>query len=469
MFFEEEDKDLSKNMDDYDLEFEDDKSISWDKLLDEAEAEQVVPTQNEEDLLLGDDESFNSLLEEQTLIIDEDEDVSFVQGLSNNGPQNSFDDELQIISEDEYEIEEQIVQESAENLSDFGDVQIEEVSAQNNYAADIQPEYNEPASMENFEPQQAPQVTPTFREQLADLPNSNQPAEEFAQETEEELYNQSAQNVQEPENIKTRTPIKKPSKDPSILWGALAAFAFVVILGIGFFFMQNKTNEVATTGDFDALKNEDVVQGDSSAGEFDKQISGTETATNETAVQVQGETATSTQGTTATGQPAGANVAQGKTAAQKNAIKNSKKVTLKVVNTGRINPFTPVGNFNKFGFITSPNIDILEPPTKLGNLTEELDRLVKITVSGILYDSVKPSAIINVGGVDYFVQRNDRVDDFTVAAISKDTVVIKKGNNIYRASIGQNFSSGPIKGQIQRSTSRQYVTVSDINVNESSD
>lgn len=466
MFFEEEDKDLSKNMDDYDLEFEDDKSISWDKLLDEAEAEQVPPTRNEEDLLLGDDESFNSLLEEQTLVINEDEDVSFVQGLSNNGPQGSFDDELHIVTEDEYEYEvaEQIVQDNTENLSDFGEAQIEVVE-QDNHITNIQPEYNEPASAQSILSQSAP----TFKEQLADLPDNNPPVDEFEEEAEEILHSQSADEIKAEENAKAKTLIKKPSKDPSILWGALAAFAFVVILGIGFFFMQNKTNEVATTGDFDALKNEDVVQGDSSADGFDNQLAGVGTTTNEVATQVQNETATSAQGTTATGQPAGVKAAQGKTTAQKSTAQASKKVTLKVVNTGRINPFTPVGNFNKFGFITSPNIDILEPPTKLGNLTEELDKLVKITVSGILYDSVKPSAIINVSGVDYFVQRNDRVDDFTVAAISKDTVVIKKGNNIYRASIGQNFSSGPIKGQIQRAAGRQYVTANDINVNEVSD
>ena len=37
MFFEEESKDTHGNMDDYDLNFEQDESVSWDKLLDDTE------------------------------------------------------------------------------------------------------------------------------------------------------------------------------------------------------------------------------------------------------------------------------------------------------------------------------------------------------------------------------------------------------------------------------------------------
>ena len=38
MFFEEESKDTHGNMDDYDLNFEQDESVSWDKLLDDTES-----------------------------------------------------------------------------------------------------------------------------------------------------------------------------------------------------------------------------------------------------------------------------------------------------------------------------------------------------------------------------------------------------------------------------------------------
>ena len=96
---------------------------------------------------------------------------------------------------------------------------------------------------------------------------------------------------------------------------------------------------------------------------------------------------------------------------------------------------------------------------------------MKVTVSGILFDNVKPSAIINVNGSDYFVQIGDKVDDFQVIAINTQYVAIKDGTNIYRAQVGESFSnSSPVSGMAQRQTSgkfagaKQYTSTSDVEV-----
>ncbi|MBR1977005.1 hypothetical protein IKA15_01855 [bacterium] len=164
-------------------------------------------------------------------------------------------------------------------------------------------------------------------------------------------------------------------------------------------------------------------------------------------------------------------IEQGRTKISKDKTEDKTKTSIQVVTTGRLNPFVPVGNLNNIGFITSPKIDILPPSETLAEPDPLLDKLMSIKVSGILYDGVNSSAVINLGGVDYFVQKGDKIDSFTVVDITKTTVAIKEKNNIFSASIGQTFTGTEIiKGQtqIQRQNNtvvRQYTTASDININ----
>ena len=164
-------------------------------------------------------------------------------------------------------------------------------------------------------------------------------------------------------------------------------------------------------------------------------------------------------------------IEQGRTKISKDKEADKTKTSIQIVTTGRLNPFVPVGNLNNIGFITSPKIDILPPAETLSEPDPTLDKLMKIKVSGILYDGVNSSAVINLGGVDYFVQKGDKIDSFTVVDITKTTVSIKEKNNIFSATIGQAFTSDEIiKGQTQiqkynNTVIRQYTTASDININ----
>ncbi len=167
--------------------------------------------------------------------------------------------------------------------------------------------------------------------------------------------------------------------------------------------------------------------------------------------------------------------------AANNADKNAeskkeeqKLVTFSVTNGGRINPFAPPAGFEATKFVVSSDYEILSPPEEIpgAEIADEAKNLMNITVSGILFDNVKPSAIINVNDSEYFVQIGDKVDDFQVVAINKQYVAIKDGTNIYKAQVGESFTptGGGVAGMAKRQTSgkfagsRQYTSPSDVEV-----
>lgn len=150
-----------------------------------------------------------------------------------------------------------------------------------------------------------------------------------------------------------------------------------------------------------------------------------------------------------------------------------KFVTFSVSNGGRINPFTPPSGFESTKFAISSDYEILTPPEEIpGNeVADEAKQLMNITVSGILFDNVKPSAIINVNGSEYFVQIGDKVDDFQVVAINSQYVAIKNGTNTYKAQVGETFTNlSNVTGMAKRQASgkfagsRQYTSTSDVEV-----
>jgi len=151
---------------------------------------------------------------------------------------------------------------------------------------------------------------------------------------------------------------------------------------------------------------------------------------------------------------------------------DQKLVTFSVANGGRINPFVPPAGFEASKIVSS-GYEILSPPEEIpsDDVANEAKRLMDITVSGILFDNVKPSAIISVNGSDYYVQVGDKVDDFQVIGINRQYVAIKDGTNIYKAQVGESFGgSQPVGGMAQRQTSgrfagaKQYTSTSDVEV-----
>ena len=120
-----------------------------------------------------------------------------------------------------------------------------------------------------------------------------------------------------------------------------------------------------------------------------------------------------------------------------------KKQVVKVIPTGRINPFMPTPKYLKTSVpdasIEYDKSGIPKPPESYGTMVEETNRLMSIIVSGIMYDNVKPSAIITYDNNDYFVQKGDKLDDYRIVEIAKNHVSIALGKNVYRANIGEEF------------------------------
>lgn len=130
-------------------------------------------------------------------------------------------------------------------------------------------------------------------------------------------------------------------------------------------------------------------------------------------------------------------------------------VLVAVGGEGRENPFVPYintiaptsgayrggysgGTYSSGNYRGSYGIpfDVIEPPHGIVN-DAKAESLMATTVSGILYDSREPSAIINYKGEDQMVRKGDKLSNFTILDITKSKVVVKSGSNIYMASVGQ--------------------------------
>ncbi len=437
MFFEEDDKDTSRNMDDHDLDFESEDSVSWDKLLEETDVEQpqVAADQTSADLVIGDDQSFDDLIGEEPL----DMNKGAGENLNAQAPADySFD------------------------LAVEGPVNVHSFS-----------EYEQPAASE--EPEELDyQTAPSYK---APAPDEEYDAAgyDYNEETVDPVEPQPSPQRRIPGgSLAEDSPKEAPKKNNAGLLGVLAAVMLVVVLGAAFMMFGKDLIPGlagASTGDVDELSNTDPPISQDAALPGDDPMAPPSDAAQAPAPDAAAQTAPVDNSAQAPEQPG-----VSKKVEDKNAAKDPKaakvepgrgKVLLPVVSTGRANPFTPLVNYNSLGFITKPNMGIPEPPTDLGNLTDTLDKLQKITVSGILYDSVKPSAIVKVSGVDYFVQKGDKVNTYVVADITQTTVTLKEGANAYRASIGQSFSgAGALDGQINvgNTKQRQYVSANDVDV-----
>jgi len=108
----------------------------------------------------------------------------------------------------------------------------------------------------------------------------------------------------------------------------------------------------------------------------------------------------------------------------------------------RLNPFVPhkraTLSTNVSEFASVP-FEIIEPPTSI-TVDENINSLLEAKITGILYDSQSPSAVVVINGVDEFVKTGDKIFGYTITSITKDKVVIAYGKNTFTASIGQLFS-----------------------------
>lgn len=132
-------------------------------------------------------------------------------------------------------------------------------------------------------------------------------------------------------------------------------------------------------------------------------------------------------------------------------------VSIAIGDTGRTNPFKPNIEPQKLALpaIKDANavrekysFDVIEPP-ELGIENLDLERLMQTKVTGILYDNIKPSAIVNIDGSDQLVNIGDNIAGFEIVSITKNKVVIKDGSNVFRASVGQPLNAEKVVNPVE--------------------
>lgn len=125
------------------------------------------------------------------------------------------------------------------------------------------------------------------------------------------------------------------------------------------------------------------------------------------------------------------------------ALKNNNSmVAMSVEDMGRSDPFLPESE--KIVVKPKPkNFDLLPPPESIVVDSTATD-VMGTKVSGIMFDSINPSAIINISGADYLVRSGDIINGYKVLSIGRDTVTVQFGNNIYKAGVGELFTGDGI-------------------------
>lgn len=135
-----------------------------------------------------------------------------------------------------------------------------------------------------------------------------------------------------------------------------------------------------------------------------------------------------------------------------NKPNDTENVTIAIGDVGRKNPFAPSGGKAateaKTTTESSLDFEIIEPP-ELEPEDATVTKLLQTKVAGIMYDARRPSAIINIDGVDQLVRVGDILSGFEFIAITKNKVVIRSDNNVYRASVGQPLNAEKITNPIE--------------------
>lgn len=136
-----------------------------------------------------------------------------------------------------------------------------------------------------------------------------------------------------------------------------------------------------------------------------------------------------------------------------NKPNDTENVTIAIGDVGRKNPFAPPGGKTAASETKSTtesglDFEIIEPP-ELAPEDATVTKLLQTKVAGIMYDARRPSAIINIDGIDQLVRVGDILSGFEFIAITKNKVVIRSDNNVYRASVGQPLNAEKITNPIE--------------------
>ncbi len=130
------------------------------------------------------------------------------------------------------------------------------------------------------------------------------------------------------------------------------------------------------------------------------------------------------------------------------------EVVIPVNSGGRLDPFLPTGV--SVAFVDKPKFDLVAPPLTVPEVDPKIDTLMSLKISGIMYDNVRPSAILSVDGVEHLVHNGDLIMGYKIQRITRDKVVVSYQNNTYEVTAGQTLNRDNINVNPVSSVSKQF-------------
>lgn len=128
----------------------------------------------------------------------------------------------------------------------------------------------------------------------------------------------------------------------------------------------------------------------------------------------------------------------------KKEVLTSKKAVIDIEENAVVNPFLPITEVkqNSAKKVTKPNPNYILPPTSVSE-DSTASLLLSTVISGIMFDTYSPSAIVRISDTDFLVKKGDLIHGFKVLNITPKTVTLKLGKNVYEAPVGIILASLP--------------------------
>lgn len=121
-------------------------------------------------------------------------------------------------------------------------------------------------------------------------------------------------------------------------------------------------------------------------------------------------------------------------------LHTTSSIVIPVSSGGRVDPFLPYGQ--QMANAVKPKFDLVAPPLEIPVEDPMVDKLLNFKITGIMYDNIRPSAILTVDDTEQLVHKGDVVMGYKILNITKNAVIVKYKTNIYEVSTGQTLNAG---------------------------
>lgn len=124
---------------------------------------------------------------------------------------------------------------------------------------------------------------------------------------------------------------------------------------------------------------------------------------------------------------------------KENRVSLGNAVVIPVTSGGRSDPFLPYG-VAAAGAL-KPKFDLVAPPLVIPETDPMTEKMLEFKLSGIMFDNIRPSAILSIDGTEQLVHKGDVVMGYKILNITRKSVLVKYGSNTYEVTTGQTINS----------------------------